>query len=333
MSNPDGRSNCGCEGKPHRIDTHHHIFPPQYLARASDRIVAAAPGHTTNLTEWTPQKAIDAMDANGIATAVTSISTPGIWFGDAETTRALARDCNEFAAQMAGDHKGRFGVFATLPLPDVDHSLEEIAYALDVLGVDGFGLVTNYGDILPGDSRIAPVFDELNRRKAVVYFHPTAATCCVNHSTILPPAIIEFPFDTTRAIASLLTSGTLSRCPDIRFIFSHGGGTIAMLAGRLARIMRTRKELAEIVPNGAMYELQRLYYDLVSINTTAAFQAVRSVAEIPNLLFGSDFPYWSPAVAVEELKSLGLSQEEICDVERNNALRLMPRLARTPQTA
>ena len=323
-------SSCGCEGKPHRIDTHHHIFPPKYLARASDRIVAAAPGHTTNLTGWTPQQALHAMDANGIATAVTSISTPGIWFGDADATRALARDCNEFAAQMAGDHKGRFGVFATLPLPDVDNSLAEISYALDVLGVDGFGLVTNYGDILPGDPRIAAVFDELNRRKAVVYFHPTAATCCINHSTNLPPAIIEFPFDTTRAIASLLTSGTLSRCPDIRFIFSHGGGTLPMLAGRIARIMTARKELSKNVPNGAMHELKQLYYDVVSINTTAAFQALRSVADIPHLLFGSDFPYWSPAVAVEELRAQGLSQEDICDIERNNALRLMPQLAQLP---
>ncbi len=291
-----------------------------------DRILAPAPGYTKQLTEWTPQKAIDEMDRNGVATAVTSISTPGIWFGNAEQTRVLARECNEYAATMSGEHKGRFGIFAALPLPDVDNSLKEIAYALDVLGVDGFGLVTNYGDVMPGDPRLAPVFDELNRRKAVVYFHPTAAHCCINHGTGLPPAILEFPFDTTRAISSLLCSGTLSRCPDIRFIFSHGGGTLPMLAGRIARVLTVRKELAEKVPLGAMHEFRKLHYDMVSINTAAAFQAVRSLAEIPQLLFGSDFPYWSPSVAVEELSQLGLTEQEVCDIERNNALRLLPRL-------
>ena len=316
------------ENRAHRIDTHHHIFPPSYMAKERDRILQPAPGFTTQLTEWTPQKAIDAMDSNGVATAITSISTPGIWFGDVESTRCLARECNEFAAQMASDHGGRFGIFAALPLPDVDNSLKEISYALDVLGVDGFGLVTNYGDILPGDARLALVWDELNRRKAVVYFHPTAAHCCINHATGLPPAILEFPFDTTRAIASLLTSGTLSRCPDIRFIFSHGGGALPMLAGRLARVFTVRKELAEKVPLGAMHELRKLNYDMVSINTAAAFQALRSLAEIPQLLFGSDFPYWSPGVAVEELRQLGLSAADIADIEVNNARRLLPRLSR-----
>ena len=322
MSQTDYKSQCDC----HRIDTHHHIFPPSYLARERDRILEPAPGYTKQLTEWTPQKALDAMDANGVATAVTSISTPGIWFGDVESTRTLARECNEFAAQMSSDHRGRFGIFAALPLPDIDNSLKEIAYVLDVLGVDGFGLVTNYGDILPGDAKLAPVWDELNRRKAVVYFHPTAAHCCINHSTGLPPAILEFPFDTTRAIASLLTSGTLSRCPDIKFIFSHGGGTLPMLAGRVSRVMTVRKELSEKVPKGAMYELRKLHYDLVSINTSAAFQAVRSLVDIPQMLFGSDFPYWSPSVAVDELKQLGLTEGEVAAVERNNAIRLMPRL-------
>lgn len=324
---PEFRNSCGCGSQPHRIDTHHHIFPPRYLERERDRILAPAPGYTTQLTQWTPQKSLDAMDANGVATAVTSVSAPGIWFGDTESTRTLARECNEFAAQMSGDHKGRFGVFAVLPLPDVDNSLKEIAYALDVLGADGIGLVTNYGDVLPGDSRIAPVFDELNRRKAVVYFHPTAATGCVNIATGLPPAILEFPFDTTRAVASLLTSGTLSRCPEIRFIFSHGGGTLPMLAGRIARVMGARKELAEKVPNGTMHELRKLYFDLVSINTPAAFQALRSIAEIPQLLFGSDFPYWSPAVAVEEIRKLDLAPQELEDIEHKNALRLIPALA------
>ncbi len=319
----------GCAGgdAPHRIDTHHHIFPPAYLQRERDRILAPAPGLSQQILGWTPEKAIEAMDRSGVQTAITSISTPGIWFGDGAATRCLARDCNEYAAQLSGRYKRRFGIFAALPLTDVDGSLEEIAYALDVLGADGVGLVTNYQGVLPGDPSLAPVFDELNRRKAAVYFHPTAAQCCLNHQTGLPPAILEFPFDTTRAISSLLTSGTLARCPDIRFIFSHGGGALPMLAGRIARVVALRPELARHAPQGAMHALGKLYYDMVSINSAAALGALRQLADMSHLLFGSDFPYWSPGVAVEELARLPISAEERLDIERHNALRLLPLLA------
>jgi 6-methylsalicylate decarboxylase len=135
-----------------------------------------------------------------------------------------------------------------------------------VLGVDGFGLVTNYGDKWPGDKIFAPVFDELNRRKAVVYFHPTESPAFENILPDIPSPMIEFPFDTTRAITSLLFGGTLSRCSDIRYIFSHGGGALPMLAARIASIAKNRKDLSARVPNGVMPELQKLYYDIAGIN-------------------------------------------------------------------
>ena len=147
--------------QPHRIDTHHHILPPPYLSKERDRIRASAPNHSAQAFDWSPAKALEAMDRAGIATAVTSISAPGIGFGDAAESRRMARECNEFAARMASDHRGRFGVFAALPLPDVDGSLREIEYALDVLKADGVGLMTHYGDLWPGDARLAPVFEEL----------------------------------------------------------------------------------------------------------------------------------------------------------------------------
>src|SRR5262245_49333960 len=129
---------------PHRVDTHHHILPPKYIERERDRIVAVAPSFAEQMLGWTPQKSLDVMDAAGVQTAVTSISSPGIWFGDNGAGRDLARDCNEFAARMAQDHKGRFGVFAALPLPDIDGCLREIEYAYGALKVDGIGLLTNY---------------------------------------------------------------------------------------------------------------------------------------------------------------------------------------------
>jgi predicted TIM-barrel fold metal-dependent hydrolase len=266
------------------------------------------------------------MDRAGIATAVSSISTPGIWFGDAAAARRLARECNEYAARLAGDHKRRFGMFAALPLPDVDASLREIEYALDVLGADGVGLMTNYDDRWPGEPAWAPVFDELERRRAVVYFHPTAAKACTNLLPGLPPATLEFPFDTTRAITSLLLSGTFSRCPHVRFIFSHGGGALPMLAGRLAGFLSVRTDLAARVPNGVLPELRKLYYDVVGVANPVAFGAVRQLAGISQLLFGTDYPFFPPDRTVNGLAELGLGPGDLRAIERDNALALLPRL-------
>jgi predicted TIM-barrel fold metal-dependent hydrolase len=308
---------------PHRIDTHHHIIPPKYLARNRAQVLEMAHVHAPKVLGWTPEVALEAMDRCGV---VTSISSPGAWFGDDMAGREIARDCNEFAARMAADHKGRFGVFAALPLPDVEGSLREIEYAFDVLKADGVGLMTNYGDTWPGNAKYAPVFDELNRRKAVAYFHPTAPGFCTGLLPEIPPPMVEFPFDTTRAILTLLFSGTFTRCPDVRFIFSHAGGALPMLAHRIAAVAATRKELAEQMPKGAMHEFGRLFYDVVNASNPISFNAIRQLAGIPQLLYGSDFPFWSPQLTVDALAKLGLTPGEMRAVERDNALRLLPRL-------
>src|ERR1051325_10217074 len=213
-----------------RIDTHHHIYPPKYLADAREQISRATHVHFPRISQWTPQQSLDAMDRDGIATSIVSIS-PSLWFGDIAATRKIAREWNEYAADLARDHRGRFAVFATLPLPDVDASLAEIGHALDAIGAVGFGLVTNYGDKWPGDKAFAAVFDELARRKAVVYFHPTDSPAFDGILPDVPSPMIEFPFDTTRAIVSLLFSGTFTHCTRIRWIFSHGGGALPPPAG------------------------------------------------------------------------------------------------------
>jgi len=311
-----------------RIDTHHHILPPRYMAEAREQVRAVTHAFFPRLLQWTPARALDVMDQAGIATAITSISTPGVWFGDDAAACALARDCNEYAAQLVRDHKGRFGGFAILPLPDVDGSLREIEYAFDVLGLDGIALMTNCADRWPGDPAFAPVFDELHRRKTVVYFHPTAASAFTGLLPRVPAATIEFPFDTTRAITSLLFGGTLARCPDVRFIFSHGGGALPMLAGRLAGAASVRPDLAEQVPNGVMHELRRLYYDLASVTNAVAFNAVREMVGDSQLLFGSDYPFWSPDIAIQGLQERSLDSAALRAIERDNALTLLPRLGR-----
>lgn len=309
---------------PHRIDTHHHFYPPVYLAKAGDRIKVVTHALYPRLLEWTPARAIETMDRDGIATAIASISTPGVWFGDDAAARALARECNEYAADLARDHKGRFGSFAILPLPDVDGSLREIEYALDVLKADGICLMTCCADKWPGDPAYAAVFDELDRRKAVTYFHPNAASFLAHVLPDIPAPTIEFPFDTTRAIVSLMFGGTLARCPDIRFIFSHGGGALAMVAHRIAGLARNRPELAARVPNGVMAELKRLYFDVVGLASAGAFHAVHELAGTSHLLFGTDYPFWSTESAVINLAGLNLEANVHQAIERDNALALLP---------
>ncbi|HEY1722936.1 MAG TPA: amidohydrolase family protein [Magnetospirillaceae bacterium] len=310
----------------HRIDTHHHILPPDYVRIVGEDKIGPliVAGKTP---EWTPAHSIAAMDRNGIATAVTSISSPGLWFGDSEATNKLTRHCNDYAAQMRIDHPGRFGVFASLPFPNVDACLREIEYALDVLKAEGIGLMTSCDEKYPGDPAFAPIFDELNRRKAVVYFHPTQAPCC-NCLDEIPAATLDFPFDTTRAVTSLLFNGTFARCPDIKFIFSHAGGTIPFLADRIARL-GARPNFKAMVPNGVIPELQKLYYDTALSANARAFASLLALVTPAQVLFGSDYPFAPEATTtqtVEGLSKLGFDEVTLRRIERDNALGLLPGL-------
>jgi predicted TIM-barrel fold metal-dependent hydrolase len=310
----------------HRIDTHHHLYPPVYIEKTGEVLKHTTHAFYDRLTKWHPSQAVEVMDRDGIAVSVLSVGTPSVWLGDAASSRIFARECNEAAAKMQQDHKGRFGHFAALPLPDTDGSLREIEYAFDALKADGIALTTNYIDKYPGDETFAPVFDELERRQAVVFFHPTAASFAFNVIPNIPPPTIEFPFDTTRAIVSLLFSGTFHRCPNIKWIFSHGGGALAMVANRLAGLARNRPELNARVPNGVMHELSKLYVDVVGVTTPGALKAVLDIVPMSHLLFGSDYPFWSPETTIKGLAGLKLSAADLQAIERNNALKLMPGL-------
>jgi 6-methylsalicylate decarboxylase len=316
---------------PHRIDTHHHIFPPKWLAEERERILNDAQAvPREQLLAWSPATAIEAMDEAGIATAIVSISTPGVTFGNVEQSRRLARICNEYGAEIARDYKGRFGMFAILPLTDVEGSLREIAYALDTLKLDGIGLMTSYGDVWPGNPKFAAIFDELNRRKAIVYFHPTAPTCCTHLVPGIASAVIEFLTDSTRCITDLLYSGTFTRCPDIKWIFSHGGGSLPMLAGRIAgAVERPRmKAVKEMLKNGVMHELKRLHYDVASVTSSPiSMNALLALAPLTQILFGSDYPFCGVDWFSTELQKLDLTPAQLKAIERENGVRLFPKYA------
>ncbi len=309
-----------------RVDVHHHFYPPEYLdamrqVAGNERSGANFPG----IAQWTPAKTLEEMDKHGVQTAILSLSPPGPRMLDREGNRKLARICNEFAAKVQRDHPGRFGLFAPVPMPDVEGTLREIEYALDTLKADGIELMTSYGDQWLGHPDFDPVFEELNRRKALVYVHPLASPCSTDLMEWVPDALIEYPHDTSRAVLSLLFSGTLARLPDIRFIFSHAGGTIPFLSGRILHSGSNRPFLGR-VPKGVDHELRKLHYDVALASFKPALAALFAYIPVSQVLLGSDFPFSSIGLSIKGLEEHGLPHEALDAIYSGNAERLIPRL-------
>jgi predicted TIM-barrel fold metal-dependent hydrolase len=302
------------------IDVHHHLYPPDFVAALGRAELTLA-----QAKEWSPARSLEDMDKAGVATSIVSITTPGVSFLEKDAARALARECNDYAARLASDHRGRFGSFAILPWPDVDGSLREIEYSLDTLKADGIGMLTNYGDKWFGDPYFAPVFEELNRRKAVVYTHPTSANCCRNALPGIPDTAVEYGTDTSRAIVRTVFSGASLRYPDIRFIFSHAGGTMPFLVERLVNLAKT-PQYAEMLPKGFLPEAAKFFYDTAQASNPAAMSALRKVVPVAQIVFGTDYPFRTSLDHVKNLKECGIfNTQELRAIHRENALRLVSR--------
>jgi 6-methylsalicylate decarboxylase len=312
---------------PGTVDVHHHFFPPFFIEmwRDNPRVAGALiPG----IRDWTPAASLAAMDRNRVAQAVLSTSSRLEAFGlPPDQLRDIVRRFNDYATEVKHDHRGRFGLFAFLPLPDVDASLAEIARALDGLHAEGIGITTSYAGKYPGDADFAPVMDELNRRKATVFVHPLAPACCNGLMSYVPPTLIEYPQDTARAMLSLLLSGTLRRCPDITWIFSHAGGTWPMLAGRTATLARDQvKNIKEVAPDGIDAEFRRFYYDTANSAYKPTMAALLAYAPLRQVMFGTDYPYVSVDENAADFRALHLDAAQIRAIARDNARRLFPRL-------
>ena len=335
---------------PRRIDVHHHFTPPAYLEFTRANNQAGGGGGGTGRSSsggqlplssayrgWTLAEDLEDMDRNGTATALLSITTPGFWFGETHAVRKVARECNEFAAKLGADHRGRFGNFATIPLADAEGALREMEYALDTLKADGIGVYSNYGDKWLGHDSFAPVYEELNRRKTVVYVHPNAANCCRNLVLDVGDPIVDYGADTTRTIASLIFSGTTARFPDITWIFSHGGGMMPFVIERF--LLGTE---AEVVPGivtkgqgkvpppkatkGVLSELRKMYYYTAQATNPVAMRALRTVVPVSQIVYGTDYWYRSAAETARGLTTNKVFNDaELRAINRENAARILPR--------
>lgn len=307
----------GASGAPHRIDVHHHIVSPGYSAALKARGMRHTP--------WTVQGSLAEMDKSGIATSVTSLIQPAVWFKDIPLGRKLSREANEYAVKIARDHPGRFGTFATIPYPDTEGSLREIEYSLDKLKAEGFCLMTSYDGKYLGDPVFWPVLEELNRRSAVVYTHPLSPDCCGSVVPGIGGSTIEYATDTTRTMASLIFSGAAARFPNIRWIWSHSGGTTPFLLSRFFVEEKLLKDKETKLPNGVMHELRKFYYDTAQGNHPGALDALMRMVPISQVLYGTDYPF-----RFGDEVNAGLAAyfkgSDLRAVERDNALRLIPGL-------
>lgn len=321
-----------------RIDVHHHFVPDAYFAYQQK--------HSTARTNaWSLTKDLEDMDKFGTETAVLSITQPAFNVGERDEIRKVARECNEAAAKLVADKPGRFGNFAGLPFKDTEGSLREIEYSFDTLKADGVCLISSYGDVWLGSAMFAPIYEELNRRKAVVYVHPTAPNCCGNLPILkdgVPNegAMIEYGTDTTRTIASVIFSGTGKRYPDIIWIFSHAGGTMPFLIERFFQFGAS----AEIIPGTmtkgqgvgisgsamsgpeVLAQIRRYYYDTAQSSNPVAMDALRKVVHTSQIVYGTDYWYRTAEETSRGLETAKVfNAQEMHAVNRGNAERILPR--------
>ncbi len=310
---------------PKRFDFHHHFFSPAWVKLVESKNAVKPVLGFDQFKSFSIAKDIEVMDQGNVEKAFLSVTQPGVWFGDVAETRRAARELNEYAARQKSDHPGRYGHFAVLPLPDVEGSLREIEYAFDVLKAEGVGLLSSYDDKWLGDKSFAPVWADLNRRKAVVYTHATAHNCCSwDFQPGILPTFVELGSDLARAMISVIHGGTAKATPDVRYIWSHGGGSI--WAQRYLTGETTESLARQAPPDSRLHHLRRFYYDTAAAADAVHMGILKMIVPNSQILFGSDYPWAEPARIAAGLQASGLSAEELRAVYRENAFRLMPQL-------
>jgi predicted TIM-barrel fold metal-dependent hydrolase len=287
----------------HYIDVHHHIIPPFYRIALEKQFGVNAKGFTqlpqwptggVKIPEWTWDDSEKTMAKHSIRSALTSISAPGVYFGDVKFAKNMARQCNEYAAEMSRTNPTKYGAFATLPLPDIHAALEELRYVFDVLKMDGIVLLSNYDQMHLGNSHFNPLYEALNERKAKVFIHPTTPTFCCSDMHHLPLTLFEFVCDTSRSVIHLLTAGVFDQFPNIHFIIPHAGGVIPYLAGRFKLYEKFLAPSAfQNTPKGVDHYLKRLFYDTAMATSPSTLRCLTDYVSCEQIVMGTDSPFVS----------------------------------------
>ena len=310
---------------PRRIDVHFHLIPPFYR----EAVYAAGRGPALGkYPDWTPELALEVMDAHGIEVALTSLAQPGVGFGSEADAQALARRCNDYAAGLVARWPTRFGAFGTVPMWSIKGALEEIAYSFDVLKFDGVSLFASYGENFLGDPRFDPLFAMLNERGAVVFIHPGLHPSSKGLALPWPAFMMEYLFDTTRAVVNLVFSRAIERFPCIRFILPHAGGLVPYFAWRLSVSPMIDPRLPRLSRDEVGAGLKHFWYDNALSPGEQAFGALDHVALPERVVFGTDYPFANPRVIAEMIKTYEsgfLSAGRRAEIDRANALALFPR--------
>lgn len=320
-----------------KIDVHHHFSPKFYLDQLGSIGITESYGQA--FKEWTPETSLSYMEKFGIDRAILSISTPGVCLQDETFSKNLARECNEYMANLKNQYPNKFGGFAVIPLSYPQAALEELRYVLDELELDGVGLLTNYEGNYLGDGKFDAFFEELNKRSAVVFIHPTDPVGKYDPKLEIANSIIEAPFETTRTVANLIHTGTISRYGNIKYILSHGGGTIPYLAWKIALIKYASEEAKPSVPRmiydwmiksspeSGLSDLHNMYYDTALATNQYTLPALLSFAGPSNIVFGSDLPFSEkvmPSTHKDLSKFQGFSEEQRNAVYFENCNKLFP---------
>ena len=309
-----------------RIDVHQHVIPPFWATALDDN---GGDPSGWYMPKWNAEAAITFMDQEQIAVGILSLTAPStVGWAQAER-RTMTRRVNEFTAQVVRQWPKRFGNFATLPLPDLDGALLELGYAFDTLQADGVVLMTNYLGKYLGDAIYKPLWEDLDRRGATVFIHPTKPPALVPIEG-LPGPIIDYPFDTTRTAVHLALSGVPDRYPKVRMILSHAGGYLPYAAHRFAELAAKTWPDAP-APDAILAKLKHFYFDTALSSGPSEMPSFKAFVSQDRILYGSDFPY-APPPAIATFNRYLDADQSLAEANRialnhGNAFALFPRFA------
>ncbi|MHB8619147.1 MAG: amidohydrolase family protein [Chloroflexota bacterium] len=320
-----------------KIDIHAHLYPEEYLRRV-EALFAHPKTPEARATRilidtkirkdpamWTVDHRLELMEKLGVDYQVLSLSIPQAYEGDAGTRRDLARLANDFFAEQVERHPNRFLAFASLPLPDIEGSLRELARCVDGLGMVGVCLGSHVNGRRYDDPLFTPLFDEIDRRGLPVFLHPMIAECSANLEDYNLNATLGFIMDTGMTVLRMVFGGMFEKYRRFKLVVPHLGGMLPYLFGRIEGAYRSHPA-CKAIPRSPIEYMKEFYYDLVSYHVPSIHMAT-DLFGADHLLLGSDYPFGLGDVhmAIQSIYDAGFSEADQAKIFGENARKLLGR--------